>query len=92
MRTRRAIEIGVEHLGDVEGEVRADEVGLLHRAEHGGARAEALAYHDVDGVGVADAGGDQRDRLALHRVLQTVADEARHVAAHMDRRLSGVAQ
>ena len=38
--------------------------------------------------GVADALGDERDRLAPERVLQPVADEAGHVLLHLDRRLA----
>src|SRR5580692_3961809 len=92
MRPGRCIEIFVKHLGNIEREIDADQIGLLHRPEHCGTRTEAFAHHGVDGLGVADPGGDQRDRLAFHGVLQAIADEARHVAAHMDRNFAGVAQ
>ena len=91
-RLGRAVEIGHQHVLDVEREIDADQVGLLHRAEHRHPRAEAAFDHLVDGVGVADAGRDQRDRLALQRVLQPVADEARNVLLHMHRIAPGVAQ
>ena len=92
MRARRAIEVGNKHFRDIEGEVQPDQIGLLHRSKHRRARAETFLDHGVDGLGIADAGGDQRDRLALHGVLQAIADEARNVAAHVDRDFSGVAQ
>src|SRR5262245_28100547 len=85
MRVRTAIQVGDEHVADVEGEIEPDEIGLFHRAEYRHASAEAALYHRVDRLGVADAGGDERDRLTLQRMLQAVADEARNVAAHMDR-------
>src|SRR6476469_6270223 len=44
-RLRRAVEIGEQHALDVEGQVDADEVGLLHRPEHGHPRAEAALDH-----------------------------------------------
>ena len=91
-RLGRAVEIGQQHVLDVEGEIDADQVGLLHRAEHRHARAEAAFDHLVDGVGVADAGRDQRDRLALQGMLQPVADEARDVLLDMHRISPGVAQ
>ena len=48
--------------------------------------------HDVDGLGVADTGGNKRNGLSFERVLQAVADKTRHVAAHMHRCLPGIAQ
>ena len=92
MRARCAIEVGNQHFGDIKGEVQPDQIGLLHRPKHRGARAKAFLDHGVDGLGIADAGGDQRDRLALHGVLQAIADKARNVAAHVDRDFSGIAQ
>ena len=92
MRARRAIKVGNQHFGDIEGEVQPDQIGLLHRPKHRRARAETFLDHGVDGLGIADAGGDQRDRLALHGMLQAIADEARNVAAHVDRDFSGTAQ
>ena len=74
-----AVEVGHQHVLDVESEVDADEVGLLHRSEHRHSRAETALDHLVDGVGVADARRDQCDGLALERMLQPVADEARNV-------------
>ena len=44
----------------------------------------------VDGLGIADAALDQRNRLAPERMLQPVADEAGHVLLHMRRLLAGV--
>src|SRR5262249_39799175 len=35
-----AVKIAIKHLRDVEGEVQADPVGLLHGPKHGGARTE----------------------------------------------------
>ena len=92
MRPGGAVEIGHQHLADVEREVEADEIGLLHRPEHRHARAEPRLHHRVEGLGIADARRDERDRLALQGVLQPVADEARNVAAHMHRRLAGGGQ
>src|SRR5581483_3873759 len=82
----------VQHLGDIEREVEPDEDRLLHRAEHGGARAKSFLNDGIDGCGIAYASRDQREGFALHRVLQPLADEARNVAAHMHRRFAGVAQ
>ena len=92
MRARRTVEVRIKHLGDVEGEIQADQVALLQRPEHGQARAETFLDHGIDRFGVAHPGGDQRDRLALHRVLQPVADEAGNIAADMDRDFSGLAE
>src|SRR5262245_19682563 len=47
MRAGAAVEIGDQHVADVEREVEADEVGLLHRAEHRHAGPEAALYHRV---------------------------------------------
>ena len=52
------------------------EVGLLERADRREPGAEAVADDFVERLGVAGAGGDERDRLALQRVLEPVADEA----------------
>ena len=73
-----------QHVVDRLSEVEADEVGLLERPEHRQAGAEAVLDDVVDRLRVADAGRDERDRLALHRVLQAVADEARDVAVDED--------
>ena len=61
-------------------------------SEHGHARPKTLAHHGVDRLGIANACGNQRDRLSLHRVLKTVADETRNVPPYMDRRFAGLAQ
>src|SRR4051794_25882498 len=74
-RLGRAVEIGHQRVLNVEREVDADQVGLLHRAEHGHSSAEAALDHLVDRLRVADARRDQRDGLALERMLQAVADE-----------------
>ena len=58
MRAGGAIEIGIQHFGNVEREIETDEIGLLHRPEHRHARARALPYDDIDGFSVADAGRD----------------------------------
>src|SRR5262249_1172350 len=89
MRARTPIQVGDEHVADVEGEIEPDEIGLFHRAKPRHASAEAALHHRVDRLGVADAGGNERDRLTLQGVLQAVADEARNVAAHMDRLAAG---
>ena len=88
MRSRSAY----KHFGNIEREIEADKIRLLHRTEHGHARARSFLHHDIDGFSVADAGGDERNGLALERVLQPIADKTRHVAAHMHRRLPGIAQ
>src|SRR5215510_15836039 len=41
MRPRGAVEIGGEHVADVEREIEPDEIGLLHRPQHRHAGAEA---------------------------------------------------
>src|SRR6185437_14802211 len=92
MRTRSPIQIRVEYFGNVEREIEADEIRLLHRAEHGHAGTRSFPDHDVDGLGVADTGGNKRNGLSFERVLQAVADKTRHVAAHMHRCLPGIAQ
>ena len=76
---------------DVEGEIDADEIGLLEGAEHGKPCAEAVLDHGVDGLGIGDAVGEHGDRLALQGVLQPVADEAGNIAAHMHRAAPGLA-
>jgi len=86
------IEVVNQHFRDIEGEVQPDQIGLLHRPKHRRSRAKAFLDDGVDGLGIADAGGNQRDRLALHGVLQAVADEARNIAAHVDRDFPGMAQ
>src|ERR1700754_911394 len=53
---------------DRECEIGADEVGVLQRAEHGKAAAERGLDDGVDGLGVADAVLDERDRLAPQRM------------------------
>jgi hypothetical protein len=74
------VEIGYQRVVDILGEVEADQVRLLQRPEHAKPRAEALLDDIVDRFRVADAGRHQRDRFALERVLQPVADEAWNVA------------
>ncbi len=85
MRAGAAVEVGDQHVADVEREVEPDEIGLLQRAEHRHAGAEAALHHGVDGLGIADT---RRQASAIasrfKRVLQPVADEARNVAAHVD--------
>ncbi len=51
-------------------------------------RPNARLDHGVDGLGIADAVLDQRHRLAPQRMLQAVADEARHVLLDVRRRLA----
>jgi site-specific recombinase len=43
-------------------------------------------------VSASQTGRDQRDRLALHRMLKPIADKSRNIAAYMHRHLSGVTQ
>ena len=62
-------------------QIGADKVGILERPQDGEPAAETVLDHEIDGLGVADAIGDERDGLAPERVLQPVADEARHVLA-----------
>jgi hypothetical protein len=71
---------------DRQGEVEAAEVGLLERAEERQPAAEPVAAHYVHRLGGADAGRDQRDGFPFQRVLQPVADEARHVGVDRHRR------
>src|SRR5215831_18223789 len=75
---------------DRERQVGADEVGVLQRAEHRESAAERGLDHRIDGFGIADVVLDQRDRLAPQRVLQPVADEARYVLLHANRRLADI--
>src|SRR4029077_15359910 len=44
VRPCRAVEVAIKHLGDVDGEVQADQIGLLHGTEYGGPRAESFAH------------------------------------------------
>src|SRR5262245_11808180 len=92
MRAGRAVEVLDQHVTDVKREVETDQIRLLERAEHRHARPKALLHHGIESLGIAGAGGDQRDRLALERVLQAVADEAGNVLAHVHRLLAGLAQ
>src|SRR5262245_14581114 len=92
MGAGRAVEVLDQHVTDVKREVETDQIRLLGRAEHRHARPKALLHHGVESLGIAGAGGDQRDRLALERVLQAVADEAGNVLAHVHRLLAGLAQ
>src|ERR1700722_15416698 len=84
-RVRGPVKMLVKHLGDIEREVEADEVRLLHRSEHRSARAKALLNDGIDRLGIADASRDQRESLTLHGMLQTIADKARNVAADVNR-------
>jgi hypothetical protein len=77
---------------DIEGEVESHEVGVLDRPEHGEPRAESGLDDRVDGLGVADPGIDEVERLAPEGVLQPVADEARNVALDVDGRLADAPQ
>src|SRR5688572_16300161 len=61
---------------------------LLHRAARDEAEAEAVAHGVVYAFRRDDAVGDEIERLAQHRVLQAIADEARDVLLHPDRRLA----
>ena len=83
---------GIDHLVDLEGEGQAAEVGLLERADGAQPRAEPLLDDGVEGLSVAHAAGDERDGLALERVLEAVADEAGDVGAHMHGRQAAPGQ
>ena len=83
-----ALDIGQHGLVDRQRQIGADQIGVLQRPEHREPPAEARLDHGVDGLGVADAVLDQRDRLAPQRMLQPVADEARHVLLHVHRHLA----
>jgi len=92
VRTRGPVEIGIKHFRDVEREIEANEIGLLHGAEHGGARSETFAHNDIDRLGIANTCGNERDSLALHRVLKPVPDEPGNIPLHMDRCFPDLAQ
>src|SRR5262249_47439509 len=61
-RARLAVDRGQHGLVDREREIGADHVGILQRPQHGEPSAERRLDHGVDGLGVADAVLDQRDR------------------------------
>src|SRR5262245_27282833 len=78
-RPRAALDIGQHGLVDRERQIGADEIRILEWAQHCEATPERGLDHGVDRLGVADAVFDQRDSLAPERMLQPVANEARHV-------------
>src|SRR5205807_2002844 len=47
VRLRGAVEMRDQNLADVEREVEADEIRLLHRSEHRHARSEARLHHRI---------------------------------------------
>ena len=73
---------------DREGQLEADQVGVLHRAERGEPWAEAVLDHGVDRLRVADPFVDELEGFAPERVLEPVADEAGLVEADPDRDLA----
>src|SRR4029077_19825708 len=58
VRPRCTVKVAIKHLRDIELEIKADEVRLLHGPEHCGARAESFAHDCVDRLGIADASCD----------------------------------
>src|SRR5688572_14700647 len=80
---RRGIEVRPERLAHGGVGVPARHLLLLHRAAGDEAEAEAVAHGVVYAFRRDDAVGDQIKRLAQHRVLETVADEAEIGRAHV---------
>ena len=87
----RAVEVRQHGLVDREREIRADEIRILERTEHGQAAAKARLHHGIDSPGIAHPVLHQRDRFAPERMLQAIADEAGHILLDRDRRLAGSA-
>jgi len=85
MRLGGVIERRHHDLMDLVGEVEPAEIRLLERAKYTQPRAKALFDDRVERVDVADSGVYERDRFALERMLQAVADESRDVSADVDR-------
>jgi hypothetical protein len=84
VRDRGVVQVRHEHLVDGQRQVGPGQVGLLQRAYGAQPGTEALPHHEIDRLGAAHPGRDQRDRLPLQRVLQPVPDEPGHVAVDGD--------
>ena len=93
-RARLAVgaERGQHGVVDGEGQVQPDVVRVLDRAHPGQPEPDGVPGHQVDRVRVADAVGDQGDRLAPQGVLQPVTDESGYVPPHPHGGLAEVVQ
>src|SRR4051812_14733603 len=70
--TRRPVEVRDHRAVNVERQLRADQVRVFERPEHGETTSETGLDDGVHRARIADALRDERDRLAPKRMLQAV--------------------
>lgn len=76
-RRRRRIERRKDSFVNGQGQIKTDEIRVFDRPHVRQTNAECSADHEVDGLGIADAVGDERDRLPPERRTQAASDEQR---------------